>query len=283
MAENHNNPASNPVYSSPGILVAGHFNEPFGYATVRPRGTRDWLLTFTISGQGEYRLDGRTITCREGDVIVLPPGTPHHYYTPEGYRWEFYWVHFIPEPEWSDLLRTPSGSESTHPLLQFQVEHKLTFERILTAFQRLLQYSLDKASDYFQRRLTLGAMEEILLLLARMSQQPVHMDPRIEEVLQYLSSHLKETHTIESLARRVLLSPSRLSHLFREQTGDAVMDTLLQLRLRHAARLLEHTTLLVAEVAEEVGFRSPFYFTKQFTAAFGDNPTTYRSKREPSK
>ncbi|CAG7653637.1 helix-turn-helix domain-containing protein [Paenibacillus allorhizosphaerae] len=274
MAEHHNDPVKETKAPPPGILVAGHFRETYGYATMRSKGTRDWLMTFTIAGQGEYRSDGRSVSCCEGDVILLPPGVPHHYYTPEGHDWDFYWAHFVPEPRWSELLQPAMSGGG---LIRLKFEHKTTFERIVTAFERLLKYSLEDGTDYYQRLLSLNAMEEIVVLLAKNTQKRGHLDPRIEETLNYISSHLKEQHTIESLAHRVLLSPSRLSHLFREQTGDSVMDTLIKLRLRHAARLLEHTSLRISEVAEEVGFHSPFYFTKQFTACFGQNPSQFRA------
>ncbi|CAG7642568.1 Arabinose operon regulatory protein [Paenibacillus solanacearum] len=262
-----------------GVLVAGHFRETYGYAITRSKGTRDWLMTFTIAGQGEYRSDGGSVSCLEGDVILLPPGVPHHYYTPEGHHWDFYWAHFVPEPRWFELLQTTGAGGG---LIRLQVERKVTFERMVVAFERLLKYSLEDGTDYYHRLLSLNAMEEVVLLLAKNTQKRGQLDPRIEETLNYISSHLKEPHTIESLARRVMLSPSRLSHLFREQTGDSVMDTLIKLRLRHAARLLEHTSLRISEVAEEVGFRSPFYFTKQFTACFGRNPRQYRDAASPA-
>ncbi|MBS4216757.1 helix-turn-helix transcriptional regulator [Bacillus sp. FJAT-49711] len=69
-----------------------------------------------------------------------------------------------------------------------------------------------------------------------------------------------------------------MSHLFREQVGHSIMATLLSMRLRHAARLLEYTNLPISEIAREVGFSSPFYFTKQFTSFFGLNPSMFRKQ-----
>ena len=54
------------------------------------------------------------------------------------------------------------------------------------------------------------------------------------------------------------------------------MQALLSVRMRQAARLLEYSTLGVAEIAAEVGFESAFYFSRQFRARFGVSPTSYR-------
>jgi AraC family transcriptional regulator, arabinose operon regulatory protein len=272
MANNLNNPAVESYSPPPGILVSDHFVEPYGYSTFRSKGTRDWLLTYTLSGQGVYHLEGETVLCSTGDVVLLSPGTPHHYLTPEGQTWEFLWVHFVPEPRWSELLQLP---ERLPGLLFHHIEAKWLRQRLFEAFQRLIRDS--KETDYWGRLLGINALEEVLVLLAQSAARRSVIDPRVEDTLHYLSSNLREQLTITSLAKRALLSPSRFAHLFKEQTGDSVMETLLKLRLRHAARLLEHTTLPVAEIAEEVGFRSPFYFTKQFHAMFGASPTKYRA------
>ena len=56
------------------------------------------------------------------------------------------------------------------------------------------------------------------------------------------------------------------------------MAALLSFRLRQSARLLEFTNRSISEVAGDVGFSSPFYFTKQFTAFYGMNPRDFRKQ-----
>ncbi|WP_179232738.1 helix-turn-helix domain-containing protein [Paenibacillus rigui] len=279
MAENLNDPAASHMEetASPpsGILIAGHFTQPFGYQTYRSHGTRDWLITFTLSGSGQYRLNDELVTCAAGDIVLLPPGTPHDYRTPENSVWEFLWAHFVPLPHWFgwlELSREPGAWTSLH------LEPGELKERVEAAFKRLLRDSLEL--DFYRGQLAMNAMEEILLLLSRnrTRQKSGTLDPRVDDIWNYLSSHMKEQHSVEQLAARVALSPSRLSHLFKEQVGESIMEALMRLRLRHASRLLEHTSLLVAEIAEEIGFHSPFYFTKQFTAHYGTSPSSYRKE-----
>ena len=281
MAENLNDPAASSLMETAappaGILVSGHFTQPFGYQTYRSQGTRDWLITFTLSGEGEYRLKDSRFRCIEGDMVILPPGTPHDYRTPEGCVWEFVWAHFVPLPHWSAWLTLP---QEPGACTRMHLEAGARQERARAAFARLLRDSLEL--DFYKRQLSLNAMEEILLVLAEMQSRRTGsaLDPRVEEIWSYLSQHRKEPHSLERLAARVALSPSRLSHLFKEQVGESIMEALLRLRLSHAARLLEHTSLQITEIAEEVGFHSPFYFTKQFTARYGSSPSHYRKERQ---
>lgn len=132
----------------------------------------------------------------------------------------------------------------------------------------------------FAKELSMNALEEVLLAVNQWlrTNREHKVDVRIQEVLHIFSEKLKESHTIQSLSRQVNLSPSRLSHLFREQVGDSIMATLLSMRLRQAARLLEFTNRAISEIASDVGFSSPYYFTKQFTAFYGMNPRDYRKQ-----
>ncbi len=267
-----NNPALTTFTPPPGIMISDHFIESFGYGAHRQQGTRDWLILFTIDGCGEYKWQDQTNTCQSGDVLILHPGTPHHYYVPLDGHWEFYWAHFVPELRLMELLQF---QEVEVGFTHLSIQSSLLIERLVTAFQRLIRDN--KEEDSYHIKLSMNAMEEILTLLASYTNKSTSIDPRIEDTLQYLSNHLKNQHTISSLASRIQLSASHFAHLFKKQTGDSVMETLLKLRLHHAAKLLEHTVLKVREVADEVGFQSPFYFTKQFTAYYGQSPSKYRT------
>lgn len=267
-----NNPAMTTFSPPPGIMISDHFNESFGYGAHRPQGTRDWLIIFTLEGCGEYQLHGQTHQCSSGDILILSPGTPHHYYVPLNKHWEFFWAHFMPEIHLMELLQFQDVEIGcTH--MSIQSTHLI--ERLQVAFQRLIKDN--KQNDSFHIKLSMNAVEEILTLLASHTQKPANLDPRIEDTLHHLSNHLKSQHTISSLAIRIQLSPSHFAHLFKKQTGDSVMETLLKLRLNHAAKLLEHTVMQIREVADEVGFQSPFYFTKQFTSYYGQSPSKFRT------
>jgi len=126
--------------------------------------------------------------------------------------------------------------------------------------------------------LALNALEEMLILCAQQAARlrtPMR-DQRVEQVLRYLEQHFPEEITVRDLAQLVALSPSRLAHLFTQQTGQALLETLLVIRLRQAARLLIFTALGVEEVARQVGFQSAFYFSRQFKRRYGLSPTAYR-------
>ena len=94
--------------------------------------------------------------------------------------------------------------------------------------------------------------------------------------LRYIDAHLKERISVAVLARQCVLSTSRFSHLFKEVTGTGAVNYIQELRISKAAVLLATTGLSVAEVAEQVGFSDPAYFSRAFRKSCGMSPNEYR-------
>ncbi|MFN8493671.1 MAG: helix-turn-helix domain-containing protein [Caldilineaceae bacterium] len=261
----------------PGVVVADLFGASYGYHVRRPHGTRDWLLTFTLDGEGCYQLADQTYHCQVGDIFILAPGTPHDYATASpAAPWTFYWAHFIPRSSWLEWLQLPALGPG---LLSQTIDDARLRQRIEQAFARLLHDS--RGIGAWQAELSANALEEILLLVAQQQAQTARsLDTRIETILLHVHHCFAEPINIGALAQRVALSPSRLAHLFKTQMGISLMEMVISLRLRQAARLLEFTSLTVGEIARQVGFQSPFYFSRQFKRYYGRSPSAYRQQTQ---
>ena len=92
-------------------------------------------------------------------------------------------------------------------------------------------------------------------------QAAAQIDPRVRKAMQYLGDHVTEPFSEEQLARAAGLSSSRLRHLFRAQAGDSPRHFQEDLRLRRARDLLAMSRQTIGEIARELGFENPFYFT----------------------
>ena len=259
----------------PGICVAGHFREGPRYRVRRPQGSRDWLLTHTVAGAGRYALGAAGWRAEPGDLCLLLPGAEHDYGT-DGEHWEFWWAHFIPRPHWAPWLRWPALERGA---LRLRLAEARPRPRLRRAWERLVADA--RGADSIGQDLALVGLEEVILLAA--AAQPLGdgrpaAEPRVRETLDYLAGHLAERHTLAEAAARVSLSPSRLGHLVKAETGQSLGEALGALRLREAARLLQFTERSVGEVASDVGFASAFHFSRRFAARYGVPPREYRRR-----
>jgi AraC family transcriptional regulator len=82
--------------------------------------------------------------------------------------------------------------------------------------------------------------------------------------------------SLSELARRVGLHPIYVARAFRAQFGCAVGDYVRCLRVERARRLLHHTRLPLAEIADQVGYSDQSHMTRDFQSAFDQSPAAYR-------
>ena len=80
-------------------------------------------------------------------------------------------------------------------------------------------------------------------------------------------------------AAHVGLSPSHFSALFRRENGDSFKETLTQVRIQRAKELLRGSSLRSFEIAAEVGYTDPHYFSTVFKKETGLSPREFRNGR----
>jgi AraC family transcriptional regulator of arabinose operon len=263
----------------PAILVSDYYCKPYGYTCYRPEGTKDWLIMYTLSGKGFVNnADTELLECAEGTLTLIPQGIKHDFFTAEHEVWEKLWAHFIPRLNWMDWI-PPSNTDG--PVYHMHIDSPVTRQSIESAFRRVLSYRSDSFLA-FREELTLNALEEVVLLAASRNADRKQLDPRVKEVLDILARQFSENHLIEDLANKVCLSPSRLSHLFKKQVGDSIIETLSKYRLKQAEKLLKHTLRPITEIALDVGFHSSDFFTRKFAIYYGMNPSQYRKRHSPT-
>jgi AraC-like DNA-binding protein len=98
-------------------------------------------------------------------------------------------------------------------------------------------------------------------------------DRRVQRIIDHAASHLDEPLTLSTASSGVYLSPSRLRHLFVEQTGLAFKTYLLWLRLVRAVEVYSEGKSLT-EAAHSAGFSDSAHFSRIFRRTFGLPATT---------
>ena len=84
---------------------------------------------------------------------------------------------------------------------------------------------------------------------------------------------------VEDLGKDMGLSRVQLYRKLKSLTNYAPNELLRQARLKKATSLLASSEMTVAEIAYEVGFSSPSYFTKCYKEQFGESPTDFLKRK----
>jgi AraC family transcriptional regulator of arabinose operon len=133
----------------------------------------------------------------------------------------------------------------------------------------------DRLGGPLSADLAMNALEEVLIRCAARETRASHagLDPRVQRAARFLATRLGEPFRMDAIATHCGLSPSRLSHLFRESMGTTLQRFSEQLKLDSARQLLAQTNLTITEVASAFGYADALYFSRRYRNAFGHAPS----------
>ena len=180
----------------------------------------------------------------------------------------------MPDMSGLDLCRALIAQEETHVVLFSSYQH---YEYMRSAIQL-------GAEDYLLKPLTYTALTESFTRLkekldrlhpAEAQQSPSYYADLTRQVDEYINTHLQDA-TLVRCAKRVALSPSYLSRIYKEHAGLSFTDRLTQLRMREACRLLRDPDIRAYDIAYDVGYDNPKNFSRAFKAYMGCTPSEYR-------
>lgn len=99
---------------------------------------------------------------------------------------------------------------------------------------------------------------------------------RIEKAIEYMNLNFQKPITLTEVARLANMTDVSFSRFFKSRTGITFMDSLLEMRLGNASRLLIDTTQSVAEIAYACGFNNISNFNRLFRKKKGCTPKEFR-------
>lgn len=143
------------------------------------------------------------------------------------------------------------------------------FQVLLSKIRTLLKHQ-DVIKTTYSKQITASATEVELESMD---------DKFIQQLLEVIEENIGNgDFTVEDLSMAVNMSRVTLYKKTLGLTGLAPLEFIKSIRLKKAAQLLQRSQLTIAEVAYEVGFSTPKYFTRLFKAEYGVSPSTYQEQ-----
>lgn len=166
-------------------------------------------------------------------------------------------------------------------------------EEIVTAIFTSIESEYQNNQDEFSRGIIIGQLETLLRYSDRfykrqfINRQELNSDLafKFKQVLAtyYESDQFAQlgSPTIEMVADRLSVSPRYLSDALKAETGKTAMEHLHLYLIEEAKDLLLKPETTVAEIAYQLGFEYPQYFSRLFKKKVGLSPTGYRQQFAP--
>lgn len=193
-------------------------------------------------------------------------------------------------------IRTGNWEEVTQQVLfliqYFQKEQKSVLEAqqrihelFLVMFRILEEMGFHLEKPYFSTQIShyqqlrteatckIENISKSILALKHYSETDV-----AQKIKQYIVQNSATDISLEMIAEKVNLSPYYISKLFKDEFDISYIDFLTQCRIQKAKDLIWQGKLSLKEVAYEVGYRDPNYFSRVFKKTCGVSPTQYKNK-----
>ena len=135
---------------------------------------------------------------------------------------------------------------------------------------------IERGNDIDQLAVWMSDIVRRFIIQAFDLAQVKHSDV-VFKVTNYIKRNCNDKLTLDALAREVYLSKSYLSSMFKEETGISLTEYIAKVRVEKSKRLLTDSTLSIADVARQCGFKDQSYFTKVFKKETGTSPKKYRN------
>jgi AraC-like DNA-binding protein len=256
--------------------IKGH---PIGYTFDPKRGRTidDFAIVYITKGEGLFNsvITGEKII-KQGDAFFIYPGQWHTYYPDKKTGWDEYWVTF--KGSYFDIL-FDSIINKRDPIFHIGMD-----EQIVKLFREMLIHAQSQQIG-FQQILS-GITLHIVGLLYSISKNRIFETQdtqRIKEACVILRENIFNKLSSADIASSLNMSYSSFRKLFKQYTGVAPHQYMLQLKIEKIKDLLGSTDLSIQEIANSLNFESADYFSFFFRSKTGINPLLFRQKIEKQR
>lgn len=97
----------------------------------------------------------------------------------------------------------------------------------------------------------------------------------IRKVKIFVEENYSRKLTLETIAEEVYMTPSYLSRLYKQKTGENLFDAINQRRMKEAQRYIAYSNKKMWEIASLVGIEDTAYFSRVFKKYTGYSPREY--------
>lgn len=254
----------------------GYFPSAQGHLRERKEGLDQAIFIYCTKGGGWCEMMGAFHAVKPGDLLVVPPETPHTYGADESKPWSIFWFHTQGVLVKDYLCELGVGLDQ--PVIPIG-----DAPQVFGLFEEVLDL-VEHGYTNIQLLCASQSLAHLVAVMIREYRNGHHRQPsvqhKIAQTITFMRQHLNQALPLDALSAIANLSRSRYAALFKQQTGYAPIDYFIRLRMHRACQLLDTTKLGVKAIATELGYEDPLYFSRLFRTVNDRSPVAYRKLRK---
>lgn len=231
----------------------------------------EYQLLYITKGKGTFNSKSAGVhQVSEGHMFLLFPGEWHTYMPDKSTGWNEYWIGFNGKiiDEWvsNGFFRKET------PIFNIGLN-----EDVISMYKKAIVIAENQEANYQQ---ALSGIASYLISMALYMSR--NIDFSKSDVARQINIAKVAIHenitsiTPEKLAELTCMSYSKFRKIFKEYTGFAPSQYILEVRINMAKEVLTNTSKSIKEIAFELGYENKDYFFTVFRKVTGMTPVNYR-------
>ncbi|ETZ24836.1 AraC family transcriptional regulator [Pedobacter sp. V48] len=264
-------------------LLNGLFIKDLGYYPVaskhythRKNGNAHNILIYCVAGTGWIRNASGIQKVTGNSFFILPQNIEHEYGASDDDPWTIYWMEFGGNmlASINDMSFTRDCFNPKH--FPYKNDAILLFEEIFS----VLEQGYNKEYLAYVNMKLINCLTLFLFQRGSIIKKNIanSHDAIIQKAMAYMKSNLHRAILLPDVSTAAGCSDSQLSTIFKNITGYSPINYFNQLKIQKACQLFYRTNGLVKEVAAQLGYNDPYYFSRLFTQLMGTSPNAYRNR-----
>ena len=252
----------------PAIHPSGYYFNP-----EKGRVLQEYQLIYVTHGEGKFRSENvRLAHIKAGTMFMLFPGEWHSYRPDKNSGWTEYWIGFT--GEYIDNLVKKGFFSPEDPIYDVGLQ-----DSMVEMFVKIIEQAKNERIGF--QPLIAGAatyiLGQIYSIHRNIKFDNVEIENQINRARIIMRENLHNMVKPENVAAELNMGYSWFRRMFKQYTGLAPAQYLMQLKIQRAKDLLIGTSLTIKEIAFQLNFNSHFHFSNFFREKTNLSPSEFRS------
>lgn len=224
-------------------------------------------LHYVIDGEGVLYVENKCFTIKAKQFFLVPMGVKIHYRPNPKNPWSYVWFNYV--GDYAEKFNSSLNFSNDSPI-------RITSENFDESrlFELVNKLNNIGSLSYYE---VLSVFYSCANSLAFDTNITTQTDKLIIDAKKIIDlNYTDNDFSVETITGLLHVSHSYLIRVFKQKTGQTLINYLLDKRLKKACELLKTTSLSAKEIAFTVGYNDDVHFLKTFKTRFGKTTKEYR-------
>jgi AraC-like DNA-binding protein len=263
----------NPLINELFITDIGYYPQAEFHFRERKKGIAGNIIMVCTDGSGWIETLGKVHKVDKNTACIIPAGIPHKYGSDTENPWTIYWMHIEGKKANLFIGNNPGTISLGMELPSASLNRIRLFDEIYSNME--MTYNLNSVE--YANLLVWSFLASVLYHDQYNKKSQLKGKNLVDLTVELMHQNLHLNLDLNDFSKSAGLSVSQFSSIFKQHTSASPMNFYSLLKIQKCCQLMEDPQKRIKEIAAELGFEDPFYFSRLFKKIMGISPARFRA------